>query len=82
MVGGQPGHINSKMIELSVLGEAWKTVSRTATLDFQGADFGLFRDLIDRVHWEVVLNGKGVQEDWTFIRNEILKAQKQAIYMC
>ncbi|KAK4830740.1 hypothetical protein QYF61_013190 [Mycteria americana] len=51
-------------------------VKRTATLDFQRADFGLFRSLVDRVPWEAVLKGKGVQEDWTFFKKEILKAQE------
>ncbi|KAK4824255.1 hypothetical protein QYF61_012521 [Mycteria americana] len=46
------------------------------------ADFGLFRRLVDRVPWEAVLKGKGVQEGWTFFKKEILKAQEQAVPMC
>ena len=56
--------------------------SRTAVLDFWRADFGLFRRRVDRVPWEAVLKGKGVQEGWTFFKKEILKAQEQAIPMC
>lgn len=56
------GHSNYEMIEFSVLGKARKEVSRTAILDFQREDFGLFRDLVDRVPWEAVLKGKGFQE--------------------
>ena len=56
--------------------------SRTATLDFWRADFVLFRRLVDRVPWEAVLKGKGVQEGWTFFRNEILKVQEQVFPMC
>jgi len=37
-------------------------VSKTTTMDFQRADFGLFRTLVERVPWERVLKGKGVQE--------------------
>ncbi|KAK4825828.1 LOW QUALITY PROTEIN: hypothetical protein QYF61_002951 [Mycteria americana] len=58
-----------------------KGVSRTATLDFWRADLGLFRGLVDRVPWEAVLKGKGVQEGWTFFKKEIVKAQEQAIPM-
>jgi len=36
-------------------------VSRTATLDFWRATFGLFRGLEDRVPWEAVPKAKGVQ---------------------
>ncbi|KAK4823271.1 LOW QUALITY PROTEIN: hypothetical protein QYF61_000366 [Mycteria americana] len=57
-------------------------VSRTAALHFQRADFGLFRRLDDRVPWEAVLKGKGVQEGWTFFKKEILKGQEQAVPMC
>jgi len=51
-------------------------------MDFQRADFGLFRTLIERVPWEKVLKGKGVQEGWTFFKEEVLKAQEQAVPMC
>ena len=80
--GGRLGHNNYEMIEFLVLGEVRRGVSRTATLDFQRAEFGLFRSLVDRVPWEAVLKGKGVQEGWTFFKKEILKAQEQAIPMC
>lgn len=37
--------------------DSWRRrgFSRTAALDFQQADFGLFRSLVDRVLWEAVL---------------------------
>ena len=57
-------------------------VSRSAILDCLRADFGLFRRLVDRVPWEAVLKGKGVQEGWTFFKKEILKVQEQAVPMC
>ncbi|KAK4811142.1 LOW QUALITY PROTEIN: hypothetical protein QYF61_019773 [Mycteria americana] len=69
------------MIEFLML-EVRRGVSRTATLDFRRADFGLFRSLVERVPWEAVLKGKGVQEGWTFFKKEILKAQEQAVPMC
>ena len=82
MVGGRLGHSDHEMIEFSILGEVRRGVSRTATLGFQRAGFGLFRSLIDRVPWEAVLKGKGVQEGWTFFKKEILKVQEQAVPMC
>ncbi|PKU41015.1 rna-directed dna polymerase from mobile element jockey-like [Limosa lapponica baueri] len=48
-------------------------------MDFQRADLGLFKSLLDRVPWEAALKGKGVQEGWTFFREEVLKAQQQAV---
>ncbi|KAF1454281.1 hypothetical protein FQV07_0012639, partial [Pygoscelis papua] len=46
---------------------------------FRRADFGLFRTLVERVPWETVLKGKGVQEGWTIFKKEVLKAQEQAV---
>jgi len=51
-------------------------------MDFRRADFGLFGTLVARVPWETALKGKGVQEDWTFFKEEVLKAQEQAVPMC
>jgi len=48
---------------------------------FWSADFGLFRKLVERVPWERVLKGKGVQADWTFFKEEVLKAREQAVPM-
>ncbi|KAK4821662.1 LOW QUALITY PROTEIN: hypothetical protein QYF61_027130 [Mycteria americana] len=67
---------------IEILGEVRSGIIRTATLDFQRADFGLFRRLVDRVPWEAVLKGKGVQEGWTFFKEEVLKAQDQAVPVC
>ncbi|KAK4825574.1 LOW QUALITY PROTEIN: hypothetical protein QYF61_000573 [Mycteria americana] len=82
MVGGRLGQSDHKMIEFLICGEAARGISRTATLDFQRADFGLFRRLVERVPWEAALKGKGVQEGWTFFKEEVLKAQERAVPRC
>ncbi|KAK4822905.1 hypothetical protein QYF61_023268 [Mycteria americana] len=82
MVGGCLGQSDHEMIEFLILGEAARGVSKTATLDFRRADFGLFRRLVDRVPWEAALKGKGVQEGWTFFKEEVLKAQERAVPRC
>ncbi|KAK4812337.1 hypothetical protein QYF61_017114 [Mycteria americana] len=82
MVGGRLGQSNHEMIEFLIHGEAARGVSRTATLDFWRADFGLFRRLVERVPWEAALKGKGVQEGWTFFKEEVLKAQERAVPRC
>jgi len=51
-------------------------------MDFQRADFGLFSMLMKTVSWERVLKCKGVQEGWTFFKEEVLQAQEQAVPMC
>ncbi|KAK4822072.1 hypothetical protein QYF61_009333 [Mycteria americana] len=79
MVGGCLGQSDHEMIEFLIRGEAARGVGKTATLDFRRADFSLFRRLVDRVPWEAALMGKGVQEGWTFFKEEVLKAQERAV---
>ncbi|PKU32709.1 proline-rich basic protein 1 [Limosa lapponica baueri] len=61
-VGGCLGHSDHEIIEFSILREARRGASRTAIMDFQRTDFGLFKSLLDRVPWEAGLKGKGVLE--------------------
>ncbi|KAK4831137.1 LOW QUALITY PROTEIN: hypothetical protein QYF61_015440 [Mycteria americana] len=82
MVGGRLGQSDHEMIEFLIRGEVARGVSKTATLGFRRADFGLFRRLVERVPWEAALMGKGVQEGWTFFKEEVLKAQERAVPRC
>ncbi|KAK4810641.1 hypothetical protein QYF61_007378 [Mycteria americana] len=75
MVGGCLGQSDHEMIEFLIRGEAARGVSKTATLDFRRADFGVFRRLAERVPWEADLMGKGVQEGWTFFKEEVTESQ-------
>lgn len=43
------GHSDHKTMEFLVIGELSRRVSRTATLDFQNAGFGLFRRLVWKI---------------------------------
>ena len=60
----------TKYLEFLILGEVRRGISRTAALDFQRADFGLLRRLVERVPWEAVLKVKGVREGWTFFKRK------------
>lgn len=62
------GHSDHKMTGFSILGEVRKGISKTTTLDFQRADFGLFKMMTGRVPWKSVLQGKGAQEVWTLVK--------------
>jgi len=82
VVGGCLGLSDHELIEFSVQGEVRRGASKTTTMDFWRADFGLFRMLVERVPWERALKGEGVQVRWTFFKGEVLKAQEQAVPMC
>jgi len=82
VVRSRLGLSNHEKIEFSVRCEVKKGASKTITMDFWRADFGLFRMLVERVPWERVLKDKGVQEGWTISKEEVLKTQEQAVPMC
>jgi len=82
VVRGCLGISDHEMREFLVCGEVKRGGSKTTTMDFWREDFGLFRMLVERVTWERVLKGKGVLEGWTFFKEEVLKAQEQAVPMC
>jgi len=48
----------TEMIEFKIPKDENKTKSRIAILDFTRADFGLFRDLVRRISWDVVMREK------------------------
>ena len=79
VAGGCLGLSNHEMIEFLILGEVRRGVSKTTTMDFRRADFGLFRTLVERVPGERGQRGPGRLEGWTFFKEEVLKAQEQAV---
>uniref|UniRef100_A0A8B9CU89 Reverse transcriptase domain-containing protein n=1 Tax=Anser brachyrhynchus TaxID=132585 RepID=A0A8B9CU89_9AVES len=82
VVGSCLGQSDHEMVEFSILGEARKGTSKTAVLDFRRADSELFRTLVGRVPWEVVLKGRGVQEGWALLKKEILMARERSVLTC
>ena len=78
-VGGRLGHSDHEMLDFSIPVEPQRGVSRTATLDFQRADFNLFRTMVERDPWEVVLENVGAQEGWEYFKEIILKMQELTI---
>ena len=80
MVGGLLGHSNHEMIEFLIPREERRGISKTVTLDFWIADFGLFTSY--RITCEAAVKSKGVQKGWTFFRMGILNAQEQAVPIC
>lgn len=80
-VRGHLGHSRHEIIEFLILGEVRREASRTAALDVQRADFGLFSGLVKRVPLEPVLRDKGVWEDSMCFKKEVLKAPEKDVHM-
>lgn len=45
-------------------------------------DFELFRILVVRIPWDLVLKGKETQDGWIIFKKEMLKAQEQVVSAC
>ncbi|GAB0184184.1 hypothetical protein GRJ2_000884000 [Grus japonensis] len=56
--GGSLGCSDHDMVEFRILRGRSRPVSRITTLDFRRANFGLFKDLLGRIPWVKVLEGK------------------------
>lgn len=48
------------MVEFENLSAARRVQSKLPALDSRRTDFGLFRDLLGKVSWDKVLEGRGV----------------------
>ncbi|PKU33402.1 rna-directed dna polymerase from mobile element jockey-like [Limosa lapponica baueri] len=76
---GSLGCSDHKMVEFKILRAARRVCSKLTTLDFRRADFGLLRDLLGRVTWGKVLEGRGAQETWLAFKDHLLQAQERCI---
>ncbi|KFQ50852.1 hypothetical protein N333_11838, partial [Nestor notabilis] len=45
-------------------------------LDFKRADLGPFRNLLSKVPWDIVLEGRGAQDCWLLLKDHLLQAQE------
>ncbi|KFQ53309.1 hypothetical protein N333_01103, partial [Nestor notabilis] len=48
-------------------------------LDFKRADFGLFKNLLSKVPWDIVLEGRGAQDCWLIFKDHLVQAQEHCI---
>lgn len=65
-VKGSLGCSDHEVVEFRILRS--KVRSTITTLDFRRADFGLFRDLLEKVPWNNGTGEKTVQESWLLFR--------------
>jgi len=79
VVRGRLGLSDHEMIEFLVHGEVKRGAQQN---HHHGLPEGRLWPVQERVPWERVLKGKGVQAGWAFFKEEVLKAQEQAVPMC
>ena len=67
-VKGSLGCSDHEIMEFRILREGNQAKSRIITLDFRIAGFDLFRDLLERVPWDMVLERDVVKESWLIFK--------------
>jgi len=70
---------NHEVVEFRI-SYGWNRMqSRVTTLDFSRANFGLFKQLLEEIPWDRVLEGKGAQDSWLAFKICFFQAQDQSI---
>ena len=77
---GSSGCSDCEMVVFRILRKGNKANSRIMALDFRKTDFGLFREMLQRIPYGTVLERRRTQESWLIFKDP-LHAQEQSIPM-
>ncbi|KFZ54394.1 hypothetical protein N338_05423, partial [Podiceps cristatus] len=58
------------------------TKSIVSALNFRKAKFHLFKEIVRRTHWEMVLRDRGTEQSWQIFKEVICRAQQLSIPRC
>ena len=78
-IGGSLSCSDHEMVNSRILRGGSRTISIIKTLDFERANFGLFKELLGGILWVRALKGRGVQVSWLLFIHHFLHAQKRCI---
>lgn len=66
--GGSLGSSDHALVEFAVLGDTNQVRKKVMPLNFRKANFQLFRETVDRIHWETSLRDTEVEQSWQICR--------------
>lgn len=72
---GSRSFSDHEMVEFKTFRVVRSMCSKLPALDLRKAHFGLLRDLLGRVLWDKILEGRGSQENWLIVKDHLLQAQ-------
>jgi len=78
-VGGRLSCSEHEMVEFRILCGGSRAISRIKILDFKGANFGLFKELLGGIPWVRAPEGRRIQECWSLFKHHFLHAQDRCI---
>jgi len=76
--GGSLGCSDHALVEFTVLSDTRKA-SRVRALNFRKANFQLFRELISRTPWDMVLRDRGEEQSSQIFKDAFHRAQELSI---
>ncbi|KAK4825160.1 hypothetical protein QYF61_024549 [Mycteria americana] len=81
-IGGSLGCSVHALVEFTVLRDMGQARSIVRTLNFQKAKFQLFKELVSRTPWEMVLRDRGAEQSWQIFKDAFHKAQELSVPRC
>lgn len=81
-MSGCLGHSNYKVIEFKISVVRRKSASKISTLYMKRRNSRLLRVLVNKVPWEITIEGAEVHQCWSLFKQHCLRAQDQAIPKC
>jgi len=73
---------NHALVEFTVLRNMGKVRSIVRTLNFRKAKFQLFKELVSRTPWEMVLRDRGPEQTWQIFKDVFHRAQELSVPRC
>jgi len=81
-IGGSLGCSDHALVELTLLREMGITKSTVRTVNFRRANFQLFKEIVRRTPWEMVLRDRGTEQSWQVFKGVFHRAQELLIPRC
>jgi len=70
------------LVEFTVLRDMEKVRSIVRTLNFRKAGFQLFKELVSRTPWEMVLKDRGAEQSWQIFKDTFHRVQELSVCRC
>jgi len=81
-IGDRLGCSVHTLVEFTVLRGMGKVRSIVRTLNFRKAKFQLFKELVNRTPWEMVLRDTGAEQSWQIFKDAFQRVQELSVSGC
>ena len=78
-MGGNLGCSDHALVEFTVLRDMGKARTIVRTLRFRKAKVQLFKELVRRTRWEMVLTDRGAEQSWQIFKDTFHRTQELSV---